>query len=245
MEATPNRVEPELVRRAAAPEEHAAGNRAMFDRIAPTYDRVNRVMSMGIDRRWRRRALERLALASDEAVLDLCAGTLDLAALLETMFPRVRVVACDASRTMLDRGAAKVHRVERVVGDALALPFEDGTFAAVVCGFGVRNLADLGRGLAETKRVLRPGGTFVTLELFKPEAALSRVVHGAGLKWMLPLVGAAFANDREAYAYLAKSMKGFVTRKVYEGLLRAAGFDVVRSFDLTLGMASVVEARRS
>jgi ubiquinone/menaquinone biosynthesis methyltransferase len=244
-ETAPNRVEPELALRARAPDRHAAGNRAMFDRIAPTYDRVNRVLSLGTDRAWRERALAALDLGEGDAALDLCAGTLDLAALLERSFPQARIVACDASQAMLDRGASKVRRVERIVADALAQPFADATFAAVVCGFGMRNLADLRRGLGEVRRVLRPGGAFVTLELFKPEAVLSRTVHRAGLRWMLPLVGAAFSNDKHAYAYLAKSMDGFVTRRAYEAHLRDAGFTIVSSIDLTLGMASVVEAGRA
>jgi ubiquinone/menaquinone biosynthesis methyltransferase len=243
-ETAPNRVEPELVLRARAPDRHAAGNRAMFDRIAPRYDRVNRILTFGIDRRWRQRAVAGLDLRAGDAALDLCAGTLDLAALLEGAFPQARIVACDASKAMMDRGAFKVRRVERTVGDALAQPFDDATFAAVVCGFGIRNLANLGRGLGEVRRVLRPGGAFVTLELFKPEAPVSRAMHRAGLRWMVPLVGAAFANDTEAYAYLAKSMDGFVTRRAYEAQLRDAGFTIVSSIDLTLGMASIVEARR-
>ncbi len=239
-----SRVEPDLVRRAAAPEAHADGNRAMFDRIAPTYDRLNKLMSLGIDRRWRARTVGMLDLAPSEAVLDLCAGTLDFAALLEDTFPRARVVACDASAKMLEKGASKVERAERVVGDALALPFDDETFAAVVCGFGVRNLADLRRGVREVRRVLRPGGAFLTLELFRPRARATRFLHGAGLRWVLPVVGAAFASDREAYAYLAESMGGFVTRDVYADLLAAEGFVVDEVADLTLGMVSIVRASR-
>ena len=238
------RVEPDLARRAAAPEAHADGNRAMFDRIAPTYDRVNKLMSLGIDRRWRARTVGMLHLRPGEGVLDLCAGTLDFAALLEETFPAARVVACDASARMLELGASKVRRVERVVGDALALPFDDATFAAVVCGFGVRNLADLRRGLRDVHRVLRPGGSFLTLELFRPRLRTTRFLHGAGLRWVLPAVGAAFANDREAYAYLAESMEGFVTRDAYADLLAAEGFVVDEACDLTLGMVSIVRASR-
>lgn len=221
----------------------------MFDRIAPTYDRLNRIMSLGIDRRWRARAIEELegALApagrGPRRVLDLCAGTLDFAAMLEERFPSAHVVACDASAKMIALGRAKVRSVECVVGDALALPFEDGSFDAVVCGFGVRNLADLRRGLQEVRRVLGPGGSFVTLELFRPRSIASRLVHGAGLRYGLPILGAAIAKDREAYAYLAESMEGFVTRNAYEQLLRANGFGPVSAVDLTLKMLSIVHAR--
>ena len=246
------KVEPELSRRAASPTEHADANREMFDRIAPTYDRLNRVMSLGIDRRWRNRAMEMLRPAIDGAaearhqgaprVLDLCAGTLDLAALIEATFPNAHVVACDASEKMLALGRAKVQHVECVVGDALALPFEAGSFHAVVWGFGLRNLADLEKALREVRRVLKPGGTFVTLELFRPRGATSRLVHGAGLRYALPVLGAALAKDREAYEYLAESMEGFVTREAYEHLLEKQGFGPVDGVDLTLGMASLVRA---
>jgi 4-hydroxy-3-polyprenylbenzoate decarboxylase len=238
--------EPELARRAAAPAVHADGNREMFDRIAPTYDRLNRVMSLGIDRRWRARAIailrEAVAGKSAPRLLDLCAGTLDLAALIEEAFPDAHVVACDASERMIALGRAKVKSVECVVGDALALPFEDGSFDAVVCGFGVRNLADLRRGVAEARRVLRPGGRFITLELFRPRGAATRLVHGAGLRYALPALGAALAKDREAYEYLAESMEGFVTREAYEHLLREQGFASVGGVDLTLGVCSIVWA---
>jgi 4-hydroxy-3-polyprenylbenzoate decarboxylase len=221
---------------------HARANRAMFDRIAPTYDVLNRIMSFGIDRRWRARALAPLAGMSGP-VLDLCAGTLDFAAALEELLPRERIVACDASPEMLARGRDKVARTEIVVGDALALPFDDATFAAVICGFGMRNLADVRAGIREARRVLAPGGTFVTLELFAPSSRKTRILHSAGLRFALPAVGALFAGDREAYAYLAESMRGFVTRTAYEQILRDEGFEIDRATDLTLGVASIVVAR--
>jgi len=240
--------EPVLAARADAPVAHANGNREMFDRIAPSYDRMNKMMSLGIDRRWRGRVVRMIGrvvgASNDPAVLDLCAGTMDLAAAMETAYPAARIVACDASPKMLARGASKVKRVEAVVGDALALPFADGAFDAVVCGFGVRNLADLRKGMREARRVLRPGGLFLTLELFQPRAATTRVVHGAGLKYLLPVMGAAFAGDRDAYAYLADSMAGFVTRPAYEAMLAEEGFTAVNAVDLTLGMLAIVEGAR-
>jgi ubiquinone/menaquinone biosynthesis methyltransferase len=244
------RAEPDLSRRADAPGLHADGNRAMFDRIAPSYDRMNRLMSLGIDRRWRARAVASLrsllaGAGKPPVILDLCAGTLDLAALIEAELPEARVVACDASPKMLDLGRSKVSSVECVVGDALALPFDTASFDAVVCGFGVRNLADLRRGLREARRVLRPGGVFVTLELFRPSGAASRIVHGAGLRYALPALGAAIARDREAYAYLAESMNGFVSREGYEILLAEEGFGEIAHEDLTLGLSAIVVGRAS
>lgn len=228
--------------RARDPEGHASAARAMFDRIAPTYDTLNRVMTAGIDRRWRARAVAALSGAPHGAALDLCAGTLDLSALLERAFPGERIVACDFSPKMLELGQGKVSRTESLVADALALPFEDGAFTKVICGFGVRNLADLRRGIREVRRVLAPGGVFVTLELFAPALARSRAFHGLFARRALPALGRAIAKDEEAYGYLAKSMLGFVTRGEYEDLLRDEGFSFVRSNDLTLGVASVVRA---
>jgi 4-hydroxy-3-polyprenylbenzoate decarboxylase len=233
-----------LDERRHAPAAHASGNRAMFDRIAPSYDAMNKLMSLGIDRRWRAQAVASLAASlatRSPRILDLCAGTLDLAAAIEDAIPKATVVACDASPEMLARGASKVSRTEVVVGDALALPFADASFDAIVCGFGMRNLADLKKGIREAKRVLRPGGAFVTLELFQPKSLRTRAIHRGALKLGLPVLGAVVAGDRDAYAYLAESMQGFVTREEYEALLRAEGF-AVDGRDLTLGMVSSVRA---
>ena len=241
----PGRVEPELARRGAAPEAHAAGNRDMFDRIAPSYDRMNRLMTLGIDKGWRKKAIELVRPAANGRILDLCAGTLDLSAMLEAEYPEAKIVAADASEKMLDLGRGKTYRVEARVADALAMPFESASFDAVICGFGMRNLADLRKGVREIRRVLKPGGVFVTLELFQPRGTTSRFLHGAGLRYALPALGAAIANDREAYAYLAESMEGFVTRESYEQLLTEEGFGSISATDLTLGMAAIVrgEAR--
>ncbi|MDB4946485.1 MAG: UbiD family decarboxylase associated with menaquinone via futalosine [Labilithrix sp.] len=222
--------------------QHADANRAMFDRIAPTYDVLNKLMSFGIDRRWRDKAIAVLKRpgSTPGPVLDLCAGTLDLAAMLEKALPGERIVACDFSPNMLERGKNKITRAEVVVGDALALPFEAGTFGSVICGFGMRNLADLRKGIREARRVLRPGGTFVTLELFAPKLLRTRAVHSAALRTALPMLGQVVAKDREAYAYLAESMEGFVSRAEYEQILREEGFDAVTAIDLTMGVAAIV-----
>jgi 4-hydroxy-3-polyprenylbenzoate decarboxylase len=224
-----------------APAQHASANRAMFERIAPTYDRLNKLMSFGIDLRWRAKAIDVMGNVRGP-VLDLCAGTLDLSAMLDEAMPGENIVACDFSANMLERGKAKVSRTECVVGDALALPFADASFGAVICGFGMRNLAQLRRGLREVRRVLRFGGTFVTLELFAPKALRTRAFHAAALKSALPMLGAIVAHERDAYAYLAESMAGFVTRDEYETILREEGFTDVRATDLTLGVAAIVKA---
>ncbi len=230
--------------RARAGEEARHGNaaRGMFDRIAPTYDVLNRLMSAGSDARWRARAVGELEKAPAGPVMDLCAGTMDLAAMIASVRPSDRVVAVDFSAPMLEAGRHKVPRAEIVVADATALPFDDAEFAAVVCGFGMRNLADLRKGAREVLRVLRPGGVFVTLELFRPAHLAARVFHKAYARLVLPAVGGLVSGDRTAYKYLARSMAGFFTREEYEDVLREVGFRRVTGVELTLGVASLVRA---
>ncbi|MGH7268913.1 MAG: ubiquinone/menaquinone biosynthesis methyltransferase, partial [Polyangiaceae bacterium] len=214
----------------------------MFERIAPTYDLLNRVMSAGIDRRWRTRAVAETGDAPAGPVLDLCAGTMDLTAMLVRSRPGERIVAVDFSPAMLEAGRHKAPSAEVVVADATALPFPDFTFAAVLCGFGMRNLADPMAGAREVLRVLRPGGVFVTLELFRPSRVTTRAFHAAYARVVLPAVGGLVSGDRGAYRYLASSMAGFLSREAYEQALGCAGFEGISGADLTLGVASIVQA---
>jgi ubiquinone/menaquinone biosynthesis methyltransferase len=221
---------------------HANAVRAMFGRIAPTYDLLNRVLSGGLDAAWRKRAVAALSGAPDGATLDLCAGTLDLTALVDRARPNGRLIAADFSEEMLARGTKKAPRAEIVVADAHTLPFKDGEMAVVICGFGVRNLADPARAVREVKRVLQPGGIFVTLEFFRPDKGATRAFHRAYASILLPLVGGVLSGDRGAYAYLASSIQGFWSRAEYEAELALSGFTRVSSEDLTLGVASIVRA---
>jgi ubiquinone/menaquinone biosynthesis methyltransferase len=214
----------------------------MFQRIAPTYDRLNGLLSAGLDARWRRRAVEELKLAPPGPILDLCAGTMDLTAELSICSPIERIVAVDFSESMLQVGRRKAPRAEVVVADAMALPFADATFAAVVCGFGMRNLSDTRRGAAEVHRVLAPGGVFITLEFFRPHRPSARLFHATYAKLVLPTVGGWLSGDPAAYGYLARSMAGFLTRAEYEALLVTVGFEPPHGFDLTFAVASIVRA---
>ena len=221
---------------------HGMAVRDMFNRIAPTYDLLNRLLSAGVDRRWRRAALRRLP--EKGPFLDNCAGTLDFSAMLSQARPGERVVAADFSPEMLERGAAKAPGVERVVADAMKLPFEDASFTGVVCGFGMRNLSDLSAGVAEAARVLRPGGVFVTLEFFHPVRPVTRLFHAVYNRVVLPTVGGLVSGDRRAYRYLAESMEGFCSRAGYQQLLEKSGFEAVSGQDLFLGVASLVTGTR-
>jgi ubiquinone/menaquinone biosynthesis methyltransferase len=212
----------------------------MFERIAPTYDLANHLMSAGLDRRWRERAMAQIEGAPPGPVLDLCAGTMDFSALLDAARPLDRIVAVDFSPAMLEAGRNKAPRAELVVGDATALPFADSEFAVVVCGFGVRNLADPVKGAREVLRVLKPGGVFVTLELFRPARLATRAFHLAYARFVLPAIGGLVSGERPAYEYLSRSMAGFLARAEYERALEGVGFSRVRGFDLLLGIASIV-----
>jgi ubiquinone/menaquinone biosynthesis methyltransferase len=220
--------------------EHGEAVRAMFDRIAPTYDTLNRVMSMGVDVRWRKKAVRELASAPNGPLLDLCAGTLDLSKLICDRMPDRDVTAGDFSAEMLELGKDKAPRARRVVCDAMDLPFEDAEFAGIIAGFGIRNVSKTALAAKEAHRVLKKGGLFVTLEFFKPESLRARAFHGVYARAILPSVGAAISGERSAYAYLAESMKGFLTRREYQDVLRDAGFVNVRGYDLLLGIASIV-----
>ncbi len=233
----------------------SAAVRGMFDRIAPTYDALNRVLSLGIDRRWRRRAIDALGDLAGARVLDLCAGTGDLAAEVARRFPAARVVAADFSAAMLAAGVAsgKLGRavaangdarpggpVTAVQADALRLPFAGASFDAALCAFGVRNLDDPLAGLREARRVLAPGGRFAVLEFFRPTTSPRRWLHALYNRNVLPAVGGLVSGHRGAYRYLAESMERFLTRAGYEALARDAGFTVSRGEELFPAVASLV-----
>ncbi len=217
--------------------------RAMFDRIAPSYDLLNRVMTLSVDVRWRRRLVRALDLRPGEALLDVCAGTMDVAAEARRRVPAARVTAVDFSLEMLTRGAAKTG-LPAAQADALALPFPGARFDAASVAFGVRNLESLEGGLSELARVLRPGGRLGVLEFFRPESSGSRFVHGAYNRLALPVLGRALSPDPEAYQYLVASMERFVSRPEFEVACSRAGFQEVRGEALFPGVCGLVTAVR-
>jgi len=211
--------------------------REMFSAIAPRYDVLNHVLSLNMDRLWRRRAVRLLGWARNPTgrYLDICAGTLDLAAEL-TRQPTFsgEVVGVDFALPMLERGRRKAEHIAPVNGDALALPFPAGTFDGATVGFGVRNLASLDAGLGEAARVLKSGARLVVLEFTTPR---TQPLRGAYLRYfcrLLPLIGRRVSKHTDAYSYLPESVLAFPDPDGLSGRLREAGFERV-AYDLLLG----------
>ena len=221
--------------------------RGMFTAIAPRYDFLNHLLSFNVDRRWRRRAVERLGWEQkpDGVFLDLCAGTLDLAATLARA-PGFRgtVVGADFVVPMLARGRDKAHGLAPVGADALALPFADHSFDGAMVAFGIRNLADLTKGLAEVARVLKPGARFVILEFATPRFAPLRAAYLFYFRRVLPAIGRAVSKHRDAYSYLPESVLAFPEPEALAERMTHAGFRDVRFDLLTGGICAVHHGSR-
>jgi demethylmenaquinone methyltransferase/2-methoxy-6-polyprenyl-1,4-benzoquinol methylase len=212
------------------PGEKSAAVRAMFGAIAPRYDLLNHLLSLNMDRLWRRRAVG-LLLAGVRAArgryLDLCAGTFDFAlALARRRGFEGMVVGCDFALPMLQRGLPKLRGapVRPVCGDGLALPFPDAAFDGATVGFGVRNLADLAGGLCELRRVLKPDARLVVLEFTTPRRQPLRGLYFLYFKRILPLVGRLVSGHTRAYTYLPASVLAFPEPAELAALMRDAGF---------------------
>ena len=202
--------------------------RLMFDQIAPKYDRANRVLSLGLDQGWRRKAIRLLEDKAQGDVLDLCAGTLDLTEMLIERGAN-SVVSVDFSEQMLQIGAQKLDPeapFRCVVADARSLPLEDNSVDAILCAFGLRNVPEVEKAIAECARVLRPGGRMVVLDFFQPTTFLSRLLQGTYNRFVVPIVGGFITGFREAYRYLTGSIDAFMTRSEFEALLATHDFEV-------------------
>jgi demethylmenaquinone methyltransferase/2-methoxy-6-polyprenyl-1,4-benzoquinol methylase len=230
-------------------EEFASQVRGMFDRIAGVYDLMNSAMTAGLHHQWRERAVERAEVGPGSDALDVCCGTGDLAlALRRRIGPDGRVVGCDFSDPMLELARRKSGEeglpVEFGWADALELPYGDRSFDAVTIGFGARNLADLGRGISEMARVLRPGGHLVILEITRPNREPLATFYSLWFDRLVPVIG-TLAGDPEAYSYLPESVRTFREPEQLAAMLDAAGFERIRWLLLAGGIVAIHSATRA
>lgn len=221
----------------------------MFDAIAPRYDLLNRVLSLGIDQRWRTQAIRLLEADRPARVLDVATGTADLAIKAERLLHPRRVVGVDLSAEMLRIGREKIRqkgltaRITLEQADAEALPFPDNAFDAALVAFGVRNFEDLGAGLQDIARVLRPGGTLVVLEFSHPRRTPIKQLYRFYSTHILPRIGGALSSNSGAYRYLPESVAAFPDGPDFLARMEAAGYCDLLWKPLTFGIASLYRGR--
>lgn len=216
----------------------------MFDTISGDYDGLNRVISFGIDVKWRKKVVKIVNQTNPKSILDIATGTGDLAiALAKTNADKI--IGLDISRGMLDIGKEKIlkekleNTIEMVLADSENMPFEDNTFDAITVAFGVRNFEALEKGLKEILRVLKPNGVFVILETSVPTKTPFKQGYKLYTKHMLPLIGKMFSKDNNAYTYLSESASVFPYGEALNNILRKIGFINVKDFPQTLGVATI------
>ncbi len=223
--------------------------REYFARIARRYDLVNSLCSFGIERRWRQAAVAALELKKETRLLDLCAGTMTVSADAARAAAGVRVIAVDFCREMLCAGIRRsrngvLRQIEPVCGTGENLPLRDGVFDGAIMTYGIRNLTDPAKGLAEIHRVLKPSGRLVILEFTRPDHALFRPIYGFYLGRIMPLFGSVLAGSWKAYRYLSTSIESFMPPETLLGLLEKAGFRGAAVERLTLGTVGIYSAHK-
>ena len=221
----------------------------MFDTISGNYDNLNRVISFGIDIKWRKKVLQLVAQSNPEIILDIATGTGDLAILMAQTSAK-KIIGLDISAGMLEVGVKKIaekklsNTIEMVLGDSEKMPFEDNYFDAITVAFGVRNFENLEKGLAEILRVLKPNGVFVILETSVPDKTPYKQGYQFYSKNILPLVGKLFSKDNAAYGYLSESAAAFPYGEALNNILRKTGFIDVKAMPQTFGVATIYSASK-
>ncbi len=222
----------------------------MFDKIAPRYDLLNRLLSLGIDVSWRKRAISYLLENPPREILDVATGTADVAIMAAKMLQPARIVGIDIAKQMLELGRQKVYAqglgpiITLETGDSEQLRFEDQSFDAVTVAFGVRNFEHLEKGLGEMYRVLRPGGRVVILEFSKPYVFPFKQLYNGYFKYVLPLIGRLTSRDIRAYTYLFESVQVFPEGDQFLTILSKTGYQNPVCERLTLGICSIYTASK-
>ena len=221
----------------------------MFDTISGNYDGLNRIISFGIDVKWRKKVLQMVKNSNPKTILDIATGTGDLAILMaETKAEKI--IGLDISVGMLEIGKQKIaarklsEKIEMIVGDSEKMPFEDNTFDAITVAFGIRNFENLEKGLAEILRVLKPNGTFVILETSNPTKFPYKQGYVFYTKYILPIIGKLFSKDSVAYGYLSESASVFPFGEALNNILKKIGFINVVDMPQTFGVATIYSASK-
>lgn len=222
----------------------------MFDNISKRYDFLNRILSLGIDTIWRKKAIDLLKKSKPQNILDVATGTCDFALEAQKRLNPEKIIGIDISAGMLELGQEKINKknlkaqIELVLGDSENLPFETNTFDAATVAFGVRNFSNLEKGLTEIYRVLNPDGSLVILEFSKPKSFPIKQLYGFYFRYVLPLVGKLFSKDNRAYTYLPQSVAVFPEGKSFLELLEKIGFKQTTEKRLTFGICSIYHGKK-
>lgn len=221
----------------------------MFDAISKNYDGLNRVISFGIDVKWRKKVIQIIGKNNPKTILDIATGTGDLAIMMSDLNPN-QIVGLDISEGMLEVGKQKIatkklsDKIEMVLGDSENIPYDDNYFDAITVSFGVRNFENLNKGLKEILRVLKPEGTFVVLETAVPTKTPYKQGYKFHSKYILPLVGKLFSKDKIAYSYLSESANAFPHGEAFVSILQKNGFKEAKAIPVTFGVASIYTATK-
>lgn len=219
----------------------------MFDTISKDYDGLNRIITFGIDVSWRKKVVQIIGEEQPKSILDIATGTGDLAIMLSKLEPE-KIVGLDISRGMLEVGKQKIKNkkldnlIDMVVGDSENMPFEDNSFDAITVSYGVRNFANLDKGLQEIRRVLKPKGIFVVLETSNPTKFPFKQGYKLYTSTILPTLGKVFSKDKKAYGYLSESANSFPFGEDFDNILKKNGFKNTSFKPVTFGVSTIYKA---
>lgn len=223
----------------------------MFDNIAPKYDFLNQLLSLGIHKLWRKKSVKLLIPSAPKMILDVATGTGDFAIEANKRLNPTKIIGVDISEGMMKFGREKLkklhleNKIELQSGDSENLPFAEATFDAITVGFGVRNFANLEKGLAGMFRVLKPGGTLVILEFSRPRKFPVKQLFNFYFNRVTPFVGKLFSKDRRAYSYLPESVNAFPDGETFLGIMKKTGFSEMTWQPLSFGIASIYTGKKA